>query len=126
MKVAFPTQHDLGIESPVYSHFGSAKFFIIVDPGCDTVETIVNEDREHLHGQCQPLSVLGGICVDAVVVGGIGGGALSKLQDAGIKIYRAVEGSVQENLELIKSGHLPQFSPDQTCAGHQTNEKCVH
>ena len=31
MKVAFPTQENIGFDSIVYSHFGSARFFIIID-----------------------------------------------------------------------------------------------
>ena len=79
MKIAFPTQFDHGLESPVFGHFGSAGYFLVVDDASGAVETIVNADRDHLHGQCQPLAALGGNKVDAVVVGGIGGGALQKL-----------------------------------------------
>ena len=126
MKIAFPAQDDMGIESPVYNHFGSANFFVIVETGNNEIEVIVNEDKDHVHGQCQPLSALRGNKVDAVAVGGIGGGALRKLYANGIKVYRAVEGSVSENLELIKSCRLPEFRLDQTCAGHGTNGECIH
>jgi predicted Fe-Mo cluster-binding NifX family protein len=126
MKIAFPTQEDKGLESSVYSHFGSAHLFIIVDTEQETFETLSNGDREHLHGRCQPLNALGGRKVDAVVVGGIGAGALSKLNSSGIRAYRAVEGSVSENLKLIKSGFLPIFNMEQTCAGHGADGGCVH
>ena len=121
MKIAFPTNDNLGIDSQVYNHFGSANLFIIVETENRGFEPVVNEDRDHLHGQCQPLSALGGNSVDAVVVGGIGGGALRKLQATGIIVYRAVEGSVNENLDLIQTGRLPEFTLDQTCAGHSIN-----
>ncbi|MBW2020943.1 MAG: NifB/NifX family molybdenum-iron cluster-binding protein [Deltaproteobacteria bacterium] len=126
MKIAFSSENDRGVESQVYSHFGSARFFIIVETEKGAVETVVNQDREHIHSQCQPLIALGGKRVDGVVVGGIGGGALRKLQAAGIKVYRAVEGTVHENLELIKSGRLPEFTLDQTCAGHGPHRECIH
>jgi predicted Fe-Mo cluster-binding NifX family protein len=126
MKIAFPTEDDRGVESPVYGHFGSAPFFIMIETDNGDVGTIVNRNTEHEHGQCQPLLVLGGSGVDAVVVGGIGRGALSKLQSAGIKVYRAVEGTVWKNLELMKSGRLPELTLDQTCAGHGRHGDCVH
>lgn len=126
MKIAFPTQDDRGLESQVFGHFGSADFFIVAEPDNDTVETVANKDREHDQGQCQPLSALGRVDVYAVAVGGIGGGALRKLQAAGIKIFRAVEGTVRENLDLIKAGRLPEFTADQTCAGHDENGECLH
>jgi len=126
MIIAFPAQDDQGAKSLVYSHFGSARFFIMIETGNTGVETIINKDMHHQHGQCQPLDALGGKHVDAVVVGGIGGGALQKLQSSGIKVYRAVEGTVLENLELINSERLPEFTLDQTCAGHSMQGECVH
>jgi predicted Fe-Mo cluster-binding NifX family protein len=126
MIIAFPTQEDKGLESLVYGHFGSSHQFIIVDSEKGSFEVLVNGDREHQHGRCQPLNALGGRRIDAVVVGGIGGGALSKLNSAGVVAYRAVEASIAENLKLIKSGFLPVFTPDQTCAGHGAGGGCVH
>jgi len=114
------------MNSLVYGHFGSAPYFIVADSDTGTSESADNPDSKHQHGQCQPLEALSGKIVDAVVVGGIGAGALQKLNAAGIKTYRAVEGTVSENLELIKSGLLPLFTLDQTCAGHGAGEKCMH
>ncbi len=126
MKIAFPTQQDNGIESPVYGHFGSAPYFIIVDIKTGSHESVSNQNLNHTHGNCQPLVALGGNPVDAVVVGGIGGGALMKLQAAGITTFRAVAGSVSENLDLIQTGKLPKFTIDQTCMGHHEDGHCAH
>jgi len=126
MQIAFPIQEDKGPESVVYGHFGSASRFMIVDREKGSFEAIDNPDREHDRGRCQPLSALGGRPVDAVVVGGIGAGALAALNSAGITVYRAVEGSVAENLKLIEAGFLPIFTLDQTCAGHGAGGGCVH
>ncbi|AOY58818.1 NifB/NifX family molybdenum-iron cluster-binding protein [Desulfococcus multivorans] len=126
MRIAFPSTEKLGLDSPVYAHFGSAPYFVIVDADGGDVETVENKDLHHLHGNCQPLRALGGISVDAVVVGGIGRGALTKLNQEGIVAYRAVEGSVSENLALIKNDGLPRFNIDQTCQGHGRNGECIH
>ena len=126
MKIAFPVQENNGMNSVVYSHFGTAGFFIIVDSESDEMKVAGNSDLNHAHGKCQPLAALGGNTVDAVVVGGIGKGALKKLNDAGIATYRAVEGTVSDNLSLIKSGKLPEFLTNQTCAGHQDIGGCAH
>jgi predicted Fe-Mo cluster-binding NifX family protein len=126
MKIAFPVQEDLGLESPVYGHFGSAPLFVVLDSGSGAFQSIGNTDAHHMHGQCQPIQALGGTAVDQVVVGGIGAGALMKLQSLGIKVFRAIEGSVNENLALLKSNQLPEFLVDMTCAGHQGGHGCHH
>ena len=127
MRIAFPTQEKNDRQSPVHNHFGSAPYFIIVDTDTDESHIIDNQNLDHTHGNCQPLVALGGTAVDAVVVGGIGGGALRKLLSNGIKTYRAVEDTVQANLELIKDGELSEFSPEHTCKGHHHGiGECVH
>lgn len=124
MKIAFPSQEDRGLESPVFGHFGTARYFVIVEHPGTVVTTVRNADLNHEHGQCQPLAALGGHPVDAVVVGGIGGGALRKLLQSGIKVFRAVEGSVAENHALITDGKLPEFDMLDTCGGHAGGHAC--
>jgi predicted Fe-Mo cluster-binding NifX family protein len=126
MRVAFPTERDLGLESLVYGHFGSTPLFIVVEVENDGIDTVVNRNREHEHGRCEPLAALGGDRVDAVAVGGIGPGALRKLTASGIRVYRAVEGTVRENLALVRRGKLPELTLDQTCAGHGGRGACAH
>lgn len=126
MKIAFPTQEDLGLDSQVYGHFGSANLFIVVDSESGDVASNANPDQDHLHGNCQPLKALNGQTVDAVVVGGIGGGALKKLTESGIQVFRAVEGTVSENLSLIKAERLPEFTPAFICGGHGIDGACAH
>jgi predicted Fe-Mo cluster-binding NifX family protein len=126
MKIAFPVTDDQGLDSPVYGHFGSAPHFMVLDISSGAFEAIQNSDAHHEHGQCQPTKALGGTAVDMVVVGGIGAGALMKLQNDGIRVFRAVEGNVSENLELLKSGKLPEFAANMTCAGHDGGHGCVH
>lgn len=126
MKVAFPVEADRGLESAVYGHFGTAPCFIIVDSENEGFQKVDNRDAQHLHGQCQPMKALGENPVDAVVVGGIGLGALGRLQDSGIDVFRAVSRNVRENLELIKEGKLDRFGASMTCAGHEHGGGCAH
>ncbi|MBU0991106.1 MAG: diguanylate cyclase [Proteobacteria bacterium] len=118
MKIAFPAQENLGLKSPVFNHFGSAPVFIVVDSETQELNIINNQDLNHQHGNCQPLVALGGTKVDAIVVGGIGGGALKKLMNEGMTVFRATEGTVYENMTLFKTGKLQKFTMDQTCMGH--------
>lgn len=126
MKIAFPVNDHLGLESGVYGHFGSARGFVLVDSESMESVDVINEDQHHLHGGCQPIKALGGNRVDAVVAGGIGQGALSRLQLEGIRVFRAVEGTVRQNLSLLTDGRLPEFSAHMTCAGHNGGDGCGH
>ncbi|MDY0040492.1 MAG: NifB/NifX family molybdenum-iron cluster-binding protein [Desulforhabdus sp.] len=126
MKVCFPTENLQGLDSTVYGHFGSAPGFIIVDTETNDVDQIANGDQHHAHGMCQPLLALGGRRVDGVAVGGIGMGALMKLQAQGIRVYRAMQGTVRDNLKMIQIGRLPEMSPQHTCAGHGHGGGCGH
>ncbi len=125
MRLCFPASELKGLDSPVYGHFGSAPGFVIVDTESGEVEEVRNSDLHHAHGMCQPLKALGGRPVDGVAVGGIGMGALMKLQAQGITVYRAMEGSVEENLAMFREGKLPVFSSEWTCAGHRGGG-CAH
>jgi predicted Fe-Mo cluster-binding NifX family protein len=64
--------------------------------------------------------------VDAVVVGGIGGGVLYKLNSAGIRVFQAHSGSVAENVALFRANELPEYLPGHTCGGHGHGNGCSH
>jgi len=126
VRIAFPVQDDLGIDSVVYNHFGSAPVFVIVDPATSAVFSVQNRDQQHEHGACNPLRALDDQRVDAVIVGGIGAGALAKLNRTGIKVYRSVAATVGENLALFGAGSLPVIELQGSCAGHGAGGGCAH
>jgi len=119
MKVCFAVQEDQGIESIVYNHFGSAPAFIIVDTELQKSVTVNNRDLNHVHGACSPVKAIGGQDVEAVVVGGIGAGAIRGLNAAGIKVYGSVKETVKDNLDLLIENKLPELSMFNACSGHQ-------
>lgn len=118
MKVCFPIESNEGLLSAVYGHFGSAPGFLLVDSVSSELTAISNGDSVHQHGACNPVAGLAGQEIDAVVVGGIGGGALYKLNAAGLRVYQAQPGSVAENLALFQANQLPEYLPGHTCGGH--------
>jgi predicted Fe-Mo cluster-binding NifX family protein len=127
MKVCFAVQKDDGVESVVYGHFGSAPAFIVVDTDIDKAVTVNNRDLNHVHGACNPIQAIGGLKPDAVVVGGIGAGAITRLNAEGVKVYRAAAETVQQNLDLLKESKLPELSVQNACAGHtQGQGGCGH
>jgi predicted Fe-Mo cluster-binding NifX family protein len=119
MKIGFAVQSNEGIESRVYDHFGSAPAFIIVDSEGKEVLAVSNQDLHHAHGACNPIMALDGKSVDAMVVGGIGAGALSKLNAIGIRVYGAGAPTVKENLALLREKKLQELSVHNACRSHQ-------
>lgn len=59
--------------------------------------------------------------VDALICGGIGGGAQTALAEAGIKLYGGVSGSADEAVENLLSGSL-SFNPNVSCSHHSHSE----
>jgi predicted Fe-Mo cluster-binding NifX family protein len=119
MKVGFAVQEIEGVQSKVYDHFGSAPAFIIVDTEGKEVLTINNKDLHHVHGACNPIMALDGKSVDAMVVGGIGSGAITNLNAIGVKVYAAAAPTVKENLELLSQNKLEELSVYDACRAHQ-------
>ena len=126
MNVCFPVLEDQGLKSAVFGHFGSAPGFVVVDLLTNTLTAINNSDRVHEHGACNPIAGLGGHHVDAIVVGGIGGGALHKLNSAGIRVFQAQQGDVGANIDLLHANALQEFLPGHTCGGHGHAHGCSH
>lgn len=116
MKVCFPVNKNLGMESIPYGHFGTAPMFVVCDLDKGEVRAVGNGDLGHEHGHCQPMKALSGEKVDAVVVGGIGRGAINGLNAQGIKVYKAIEGTIQDNVEAYKNNKLVEFSVDDACS----------
>lgn len=126
MKICFPVQENEGLSSRVYNHFGSAPMFIVVDTETNNVSTINNKDQHHSHGACNPIKALDGQSVDAVVVGGIGAGALSRLNQTGIRVYQAKASTIKENILMFKAKSLPEFMTRHCCGGHSHGKGCAH
>ncbi|MEW6068629.1 MAG: NifB/NifX family molybdenum-iron cluster-binding protein [Nitrospirota bacterium] len=126
MKICFPIMNPDGLESEVYGHFGSAPAFIIVETDNNTLTIIPNNNQHHAHGACNPLKALNNHKVDAIVVGGIGAGALTRLHQSGIKVFQSAALTVKENIALLKSQDLPEFTLQHCCSGHGHESGCKH
>ena len=118
MRICIPVEENNGLDSRVCAHFGSAPFFLVVDTDTNECEPIVNNGAHHAHGMCQPLALLEGKGINGVVVGGIGRGALFKLQAGNIGVYMSEHSTVRETLDAHRAGSLRAVSPEGACAGH--------
>ena len=124
MRLCFPVQNNDGLDSAVYNHFGSAPAFAVFDFSTKELTTVNNGDLHHTHGACNPMKALSGERVSAIVVGGIGAGALTRLNQLGITVYRAVAPTVRENIALFERDSLPVLTLQQCCGGHASG--CAH
>ncbi len=118
MNLCIPVTADRGLESPVSGHFGSAPLYLLVDSETRATRTLSNARAVHEHGACRPLDALAGERVDALVVGGIGAGAIMKLQSAGIRVFRATAPTASACLDAFLRNELEEMDPAAACAGH--------
>lgn len=118
MKVCIPTETNEGKSAKVFGHFGSAPYFTIVDTEKDSVEIIDNASQHHAHGMCQPMNAFMDKKIDAVVTGGMGSRAVGKLNEGGIKAYRAIPGTVADIVSQFTKGGLEEITVSNACAQH--------
>jgi predicted Fe-Mo cluster-binding NifX family protein len=118
MNICIPVVLNEGLESSVNEHFGSSPAFLIVDTETGQHRAIENRDQNHTHGMCQPLAALSGERIDAIVVGGIGMGALNKLAAAGIDVFLAQPGTAAATVDAFKAGTLRRATPQNACVHH--------
>ena len=118
MRICIPTSTADGKTAKAHEHFGSAPYFTIYDTEKDAIEIIDNANQHHSHGMCQPMGVLTGRKIDAVVCGGMGARAVQKLNESGIKAHRAIPGTVEEIVKQYEQGKLEEITTENACNQH--------
>ena len=100
----------------IFEHFGRTEQFMVYD-----IEDgkIVNSQILDTNGEgCGALAGILNIAkVDALICGGIGGGAQRALQEAGIKLYGGASGSTDAAVEAFIAGTL-DASAEANCDHH--------
>jgi predicted Fe-Mo cluster-binding NifX family protein len=116
MKLCFPVAHDRGLDSHIHPHFGSTPIFLVVDTETGATRSIANGSCEHEHGHCDPLAALAGADVNAIVVSGIGAGALERLRAADVDVYFSGPMTVATALAAIRGRVLRPMRPEDALA----------
>ena len=100
----------------VFQHFGHTEQFKVytIENGVITHSEIVSTNGQG-HGALA--GVLKELGADALICGGIGGGAQMALSDAGIRLYGGVSGSADAAAEALAAGEL-DFNPNVRCDHH--------
>ena len=119
MKACIPVEEDHGLESRVHPHFGSAPMFLVVDTQSGSARTVPNVEGPR-HGRCHRLGLVADEKVDAVIVMGIGPGALDRLRSAQVRVYHTTRATARAAIDGIGGGRLaPAFGEsDPDCEGH--------
>ena len=100
----------------IFGHFGhTEQFKIYTAEDGRIIHSEVVDTNGSGHGALAGL--LASLGVDALICGGIGGGAQMALADAGIKLYGGVSGSCDAAVEALLGGTLG-FNPNVKCDHH--------
>ncbi len=100
----------------VFQHFGHCQFFKIYETeGTAVLSSQVVSAIGSGHGALS--GFLKGHGVDALICGGIGGGARIALAEAGIQLYPGVTGDADASVDALLAGSL-DFNPDTMCNHH--------
>ncbi len=117
MKIAITCENN-----EVFQHFGHTPEFAVFETEGDK---IVSETRlssgETGHGALAGLLAEGGI--ELLICGGIGGGAINALTNAGIKVVGGATGSVRKVAEDYLAGKLT-VREDYHCNHHEGEHNC--
>ena len=100
----------------IFQHFGRTEQFKLydVEDGAIVSEEILDTNGTG-HGALAGLLREAG--VEVLVCGGIGMGAQSALQSAGIRLYPGVSGSADEAVKDLVNGTL-KYDPETHCGHH--------
>lgn len=108
----------------IFMHFGRSEQFKIYDiqDGKVLNEQVVNNGGTG-HGALAGLLANGG--VDTLICGGIGGGAINALAQAGITVYAGAQGNCDACVEALIAGTLAQTG-EATCDCHGHDHDHAH
>ena len=108
----------------IFQHFGHTEQFKVYDitDGKITSSRVIGTDG---FGHGALAGFLSNNGIDALICGGIGGGAQTALANAGIKLYGGVSGSADDAVQSLLDGKL-DFNPNVMCNhhGHGENHSC--
>lgn len=108
----------------IFQHFGHTEYFKIY-----TIEDNTIKDSAVVSTNGSGHGALAGFLkehqVDALICGGIGGGAKAALATAGIELYPGVSGSADEQVQNYLRGTL-RYNADTECDHHSHHHEDGH
>ncbi len=104
-------------DGKIFQHFGHTEAFKLydVEDGKVTASRVLPTNGSG-HGALAGFLKTEG--ADALICGGIGGGAQMALAEAGIRLYAGVSGDADAAVEALLRGEL-HYANDATCSHHE-------
>lgn len=111
-------------DGQIFQHFGRTEQFKIYDvqEGKVASSQVVDTNGSGHGALAGVLTALG---ADALICGGIGGGAQAALAAAGIRLYGGVSGGADEAVQALLQGEL-DFDADVHCEHHDHHHGAEH
>lgn len=117
MKVAIATQN-----GEIFQHFGATPEFTVYEiEGGNVLSSKCESTNGTGHGAL--IDVLLHLKADAVICGGIGGGARNALAKAGIQVFPGVTGNADAAAKNFAEEKL-LFNPETSCHEHGHEHTC--
>jgi len=102
MKIAFAIDGN-SLKAKIALHFGRAKNFLIYDTEKEIFEVFENPEIE---GKEFPPDFLARQGVKSVIAFSLGPRAFEKFKNYKIEVFKAIEGTILENIEKFKGNEL--------------------
>ena len=103
-------------DGEIFQHFGHTAQFKVYDvQNGKIISSEIVDTNGSGHGALA--GVLTALNVDALICGGIGGGAQMALAAAGIQLYGGVSGGADEAAQALAEGNLT-YNPNVKCSHH--------
>lgn len=122
VRVVFPVVDAKGVDSRLSGHFGRAPFFSVFDMDDEgkplNHKTVLNES-EHFGGVGFPPDRILQLNPDAVIIYGMGPGALVRFQNARVAVLRANKSIVRDLLSAYTDDGLEELTEGCHHAGHR-------
>jgi len=106
MKIAFATEGN-NLKDKIALHFGRAKNFLIFDTKKKKIKIFENPEIKE---KGLPPDFLKSQNVDVVITFSLGPRAFEKFKDYRIKVLKAIEGTILENLKRFEENKLKEIS----------------
>jgi predicted Fe-Mo cluster-binding NifX family protein len=124
MLVALPTSAEGTKAASISSHFGRTDGFTLFDTDSGETEFLEHSGGRGRNASPPPVTIIEADA-DVVIAGDIGRGAVSRLQEAGISVYRGADGTVADALDQWREDALEEVEPADV-HGHDHSDEDGH